>query len=395
MTFLGAAVVALVVFGPVGASAFHDGGVAHCDGCHTMHNSDDNPFEGSSNALLLKGTDASSTCLNCHGPSRTGSYHVLSNDGSNTNQGGDYYWMMTTYSSTFPRGTRMVTVTSPKDEHGHNVIAFDFGLDIEDTSDPNGVANTFSPGGNYPAASLACTSCHDPHGSGRTAANLGSTTDPIAGSGSYGEADPNDAILGNYRLLGDSDYVAPTSYAFVNDAPIARAKDTAGSAVDYGQGMSEWCANCHGDYNVESTLAHKHPASDTSHLNGIAANYNAYVATGDMTGSDTTSFDGLVPFERGEGDRTALSDDPEGGPGPDSNSNVMCLTCHRAHASAFANAGRWDFEIELLTHSYALHDNGEIDPNAAIYYKNGSPVDIATTYGEYQRSLCNKCHVQD
>jgi hypothetical protein len=53
--------------------AFHSGGVAECEGCHTMHNS----FEGvkmtvnglavgTTNAYLLKGSDSSSTCLNCH-----------------------------------------------------------------------------------------------------------------------------------------------------------------------------------------------------------------------------------------------------------------------------------------------------------------------------------------
>ena len=62
MTLIGAAVVALVVFGPVGASAFHAGGVAHCDGCHTMHNSADNPANNlDGNDHLLKGSDASST----------------------------------------------------------------------------------------------------------------------------------------------------------------------------------------------------------------------------------------------------------------------------------------------------------------------------------------------
>ena len=71
----------LVTFGLGNVSyAFHDGGVAYCDGCHTMHNSSGNqPMMGSrgqgskpSNpqftgvAFLLQGSDQSSTCLNCH-----------------------------------------------------------------------------------------------------------------------------------------------------------------------------------------------------------------------------------------------------------------------------------------------------------------------------------------
>jgi hypothetical protein len=111
-----------------------------------------------------------------------------------------------------------------------------------------------------------------------------------------------------------------------------------------------------------------------------------------MGGNQLTSFDGLVPFERGVADGSLLSDAPV--VGPTSNSNVMCLTCHRAHASANANAGKWDFEVELIAESHALA-SPDVDATAAVYYKDGVVIDPATEYGEWQRSLCNKCHVQD
>ena len=42
------------------AVAFHDGGVAHCNGCHTMHNSQDgtlvDPNNPNGNAWLLNNT---------------------------------------------------------------------------------------------------------------------------------------------------------------------------------------------------------------------------------------------------------------------------------------------------------------------------------------------------
>jgi hypothetical protein len=54
------------------SQAFHDGGVGACEGCHTMHNS----INGSAmttkspqyqaGSYLLKASDQSSTCLNCH-----------------------------------------------------------------------------------------------------------------------------------------------------------------------------------------------------------------------------------------------------------------------------------------------------------------------------------------
>ena len=34
--------VAVIGFYAAPAAAFHDGGVAHCNGCHTMHNSENN-----------------------------------------------------------------------------------------------------------------------------------------------------------------------------------------------------------------------------------------------------------------------------------------------------------------------------------------------------------------
>ena len=52
------------------------------------------------------------------------------------------------------------------------------------------------------------------------------------------------------------------------------------------------------------------------------------------------------PSNAGLPDPNELS--PKSTEGPDQNSNVMCLTCHRAHASPFAHDGRWDFQSTLL-----------------------------------------------
>jgi hypothetical protein len=385
------------------AQAFHGGGVAHCDGCHSMHDSADNPIGATAiaNNKLLKGSDASSTCLNCHNGS--GSYHINSTDGSVVSQGGDFYWMTKDY-SVIVRGN---AVLYSKDDHGHNVVATDFAMAAD--ANPN---NATAPGGTFVAGNLGCNSCHDPHGqvAGPTGLGTKGGAAPISGSGSYGAAWPVDgSILGNYRLLGDVGYEqkdinGTTIYTATNGAPVARATNVGGSSygaiVDYGSGMSEFCANCHGLFVNDS---HKHPAGNGEHLGGTApiANYNGYVATGDFTGLVGSAFDALVPIERGVVDRTttdtALSADPV--LGADGNSNVMCLSCHRAHASANANAGRWDFEVELLEESHALLSPDVNTGVAAVYYKAGTNGmvlnDIAAEYGTHQRSLCNKCHVKD
>jgi hypothetical protein len=74
----------------------------------------------------------------------------------------------------------------------------------------------------------------------------------------------------------------------------------------------------------------------------------------------------------------------------------MCLTCHRAHASAHDNIGKWDFNTELLAHSSLVTASAtEIADQNAGTYAAGASIDIEGTYGAGQRSLCNKCHVQD
>jgi len=362
-----------LIFGFAGSAlAFHDGGVAHCDGCHSMHNSPENPVSGTPNNLLLKGSDASSTCLNCHGGN--GGYHILSNNGGNYTPGGDFFWLTQSYTNTV-RGTPVV---SDPDNMGHNIIAIDFGLTQDGT-------NTVAPGGSYPASSLGCNSCHNPHGQVNGGTANGQL--PISVSGSYGAVPVAGTIAGNYRLLGD------VQYGLAAPAPIAATvgwveSDTAHPA--YGQGMAEWCASCHGTYINDS---HKHPSGNGEYLNGQATNYNSYVATGNFTGTQATSFTALVQFERQETDKTILKAATASTAGPDSGDNVMCLTCHRAHASAFNNATRWDMEHELLAEGFPtaqnLIDMGAL-PNSDYYGR-----DIATTFGEFQRSLCNKCHVQD
>jgi general stress protein YciG len=382
---------ALVTFGLGGSAlAFHDGGVATCDGCHTMHNSLDGAISANGGTVgtgvstwLTLGSDPSSTCLNCH--NGTGSYHMNSTDGSAATPGGDFYWLTKTFTWT----AHGHVSSSEADDHGHNVIAADFGL----TQD--GVLTT-APGGSYSSAFLGCNSCHDPHAvkNGGTKGGYGA----IEVSGSYG-ADPTLAVTGNFRILGDIGYDGGqgAGASFTNDVPIATtakyAKDADGAHTDFGQGMSEWCANCHTGFTADSSNPMRHPANDDAHLGSTySVNYNSYVKTGDFTGTSADSYLALVPFERGIADPTAL--DGASLAGPDASSNVVCLTCHRAHASAFQNATRWDMGTEFpVTDSHpAVGDGGVVGDDVANSYYGR---DMSAEFGDFQRSLCNKCHVQD
>ena len=366
------------------AFALHDGGVAHCDACHSMHQSADNPISGTPNNQLLKGSDPSSTCLNCHAGG--GSYHIFSTDASSLSPGGDFFWLTKSYTNVV-RGTPQ---TSLPDNMGHNVIAGDYGLLVDGT-------NAVSPGGAYPSSDLHCTSCHDPHGRVNGGTENGQL--PISVSGSYGGVPVAGTIAGNYRLLADDQYTTSGDWgaaAITAAAPIAVAGvgfafgETDTNHPAYGTGMSEWCASCHGLYVNDS---HRHPSGSTEFLNGQATNYNSYVKTGDFTGQQSTAFTALVQFERQETDKSLLAADVTSTAGPDATDTVICLTCHRAHASAFNNITRWDTEHELLAESTPNAANlvsmGAL-PNSAYYGRV-----ITTEFGDFQRSLCNKCHVKD
>lgn len=392
------------------AQALHDGGVARCEACHTMHNSFGNAVhnanlttKGTTGAYLLKGNDQSSACLNCH--SGSGGYRVLTSGATagtvpvNITPGGDFAWTRVDGSGDAGRNSI----------RGHNIIATDFGMGPDSRA---GMAT--APGGTYPNSIFHCSSCHDPHGRYRVLddGSVATTGKPIRTYGSYGAAPDADSAVGAYRLLGGEGYIPKsvqdaglTDLAFGNTIPAAVAPNPYNSStapggvrVAYGSGMSEWCANCHGGFHDgEGTSGEfaRHPSGNTDKLGAaIAANYNAYVKSGDMTGEQATSHLTLVPFETGmdQTDRAALTSLVTSTAGPDATANVMCLSCHRAHASGFDSMVRWNHKANVMaSNGVYASQTGLTDVQIVAAYQNKPASDFATT----QRSLCNKCHAKD
>jgi predicted CXXCH cytochrome family protein len=245
---------------------------------------------------------------------------------------------------------------------------------------------TFAPGGSYPSSNLSCISCHDPHG--------------IIAKG------------GAYRLLGGNGY-SPSSAegtVFATDPPVVAAPHSynrSESAVDtrvaYGKGMSEWCSNCHSN-GCSGTYGHVN-CSFARLGQIVAANYNAYVKSGDINGMASRSFTSLVPFEEGTDSISLLAQHANSdgsytnGPGP--NANVMCLTCHRAHASAWDNMARWNMAAEFIVYKGAYPGVDNSSPievaqgRTSAETKKGYYDRPVTAFAAYQRSLCDKCHPRD
>jgi hypothetical protein len=381
---------------------------------------------------LLKANDQSGSCLNCHervgdiGPT---TYHVSTpsidlQPGIPPKQltpGGDFGWLKKDYGwMSSPTGSIM---NSEGDRHGHNIVATNF-LYLADKT------NTQAPGGLsiYPSSSLACTSCHDPHGRYRRNfdGSITTTGRPIAGSGSFKSSPaPNSTVsVGAYRMLAGQGYLPKSlggALAFSYDPPAAVAPDKPNRSeavtqtrVAYGAGMSEWCMNCH--YNMHTPFYPGaenllHPIGATAKLGIVskstdsiyskADNYNRYVRTGELTGLVDTSYLSLVPFEEGTSDYTVLKShantDGSWLAGPDrTNAQVMCLTCHRAHASGWDGIMRWNTKTSFIAYNGAYapianpeyaQGRTEAEARQAYYDRPAFP-----TFALNQDSLCNKCH---
>lgn len=425
------------------SGTFHAGGVAACDGCHVMHNASNGkirstkvaPWTDAVPAFLLQGSDQSSTCLMCHGGTGSATTSFIMTDttqtvpGLNYTPGGDFGWL------------RLPDGTGPSASfRGHNVAAADFGFTTE--------SNRVAPGGTYSgsgsgAGQFACSNCHDPHGryrmqgvsatnwtwAGPTGTGLATITQPIYSSGSYGLLPTTTEATGSYRLLAGRGYVPASNissaFPFPNNPPVAIApaqyNKTEGLApssqvrVAYGSGMSEWCQNCHTNIHLDNYLSGamgssglRHPAGQGALLKpGQYDVYNKYVSSGQFNGTGDL-YTSLVPFENagkvaydGNGgltaDITKLAN-AVGGSNTDgiftatAQSNVMCLSCHRAHASAFTAMVRWNPDDTFLTNATQFVDTqtrGTQTLTAGYYGRQ--PSDL----GAFQRSLCNKCHGKD
>lgn len=375
----------LVIFMSAGDGyAFHEGGVGYCEGCHISHPSSENQSNVADEfpKHMLKGSDPSSSCLRCH--SEKGRfYNVYSDDGSIYSPGGDFYWLKKTF--TF-RKDRIMS-SSEGDNHGHNIVAADYGLNADSK-------NSSAPEDSYPSTAMGCTSCHNPHG---MVSGNNHNSKAISVSGSYGETPAPGTISGNFRLLGGAGYDSgDQANSFEYPAPVAVADSGDWSETDsnhtaYGSGMSEWCVNCHSSYITDNN---KHPSGNNRKLGTtIMFNYNSYVKTGNFTGTQADAYLSLVPFELGVTDKLLLDPSSTSGPGVTGKANVMCLTCHRAHASAFSNIGRWDFQTTFIADSHPKAGDGGVTGNDVLnsYYGRN----MVAEFGKYQRQLCNKCHSQD
>jgi hypothetical protein len=357
---------------------------------------------GQAGPFLLQGSDQSSTCLNCHGVNEsTGkSYHVMSLAQAVPTErtpGGDFAWLK---------------VSSTK---GHSIVAVDYGLTAETKK-----AGNAAPGGTYPVANLHCSSCHDPHGRFRklSTGGFGMTGEPIAGSGSYGADPTNGEAVGAYRLLGGKTYLPKSMEAFpalaFDEDPISAAapnsynatEATTETIVGYGDSsVGAWCQQCHAKMHMAGAGINVHP-NDQAVGSTIMGIYNNYKGSGGVAGSTGSNmgFTSLIPVAYDNvTTNSGLAGHFTKGANITNNDRVMCLSCHRAHASGFNFMLRFPI-VEVMTadqSGVSSYQTGTDPTKSAVSGLTPQEMQAAlydrpaTNWPAEQRTLCNKCHGKD
>lgn len=328
----------------------------NCSNCHTMHNSQD----GSHMQYLAPGeTDTSpkdsllrGTCLGCHSATDGTTWQdgisgapVVFNSVEPTYNAvrglsaGNFYWVQT------------------EDTKGHNVFA----------SNPENTLNPVVAPGDTGQSSCGTENCHaNIHGTVAGAGfdgRQGCTKCHMIGSGTiakgYHHLDDTGPVIdsaseGWFRFLDghqsgagfgvagieDDDWQYTSSATDHNEyLGASGSKTSAGGFSAIGENtMTAYCTGCHGNFHIEDDATAGSPwIRHPSDL--VIPNSGEYASAFGASGG-TGTFDPVVPVAR-----PSLS----GWTGPSGtvtlNSDmVMCLSCHRAHASPYFKMLRWDYK---------------------------------------------------
>ena len=291
----------------------------YCDDCHTMHNSQDgeavsyqlsasySDFEPdtTANELLLV-----SSCTGCH--TSTGSSTIVS----------DTPFVFNTASFTSPLAGGNFNYVKADDAKGHNVS----GITLQD-----GIHGLTPPGGSSMTSQLTCAGEFGCHGirnpGGNSYFSMKGAHHTQDSSGIDGSS-----VGKSYRFLNgilgkeDSDWEQDNTNTSHNEYK--------GSTSSASNTVSYLCSRCHGNYHTwEGGPSQVGTASPwLRHPTDIALN-----STGEY--SVYTTYNMTAPLARPDPDN--VSNTAEVIPGTDI---VMCLSCHRAHASPYYKGLRWDYK---------------------------------------------------
>lgn len=339
-TCLAATLHILLLAAPAMAArpGFHSGGVGTCEQCHVMHDAMSGQIALDGTRPLLLAESSTDLCLTCHGP--TGVFGLDPSAPPRELGAGNFVFLLEDNLNDAANGA---TAPIRGEAAGHNIISLSRGT----TADTRW---STAPGGTFPANALGCTSCHDPHGN--RAFRMLRGVGPVQGG------------------AGTFIYPAPTAIGLDITDPTVRESRATHSA--YRAGISNWCANCHGQYHDHGG-DFGHPA-DRTLGSGERRRYERY--EGDASPSTGIAANSYIPEVAFEDPLATVNSTA----GPTASSRLNCLSCHRAHASSAPAAGRWDFR------AYRLDQDGVASGSHPL----PSPYPTAV-----QGQLCKKCHTEN
>jgi predicted CXXCH cytochrome family protein len=324
-----------------------------CSNCHTMHNSQAGVgvVQTYANGVITTGGSTPqnqllvASCIACHAGStgQTNSFsapivvHTTAPAGqgaSYTLAGGDFYWVATGLGATDARGHNVSGLAVGDVAIGYSPPGFDSGATTGFAFGTVGStwnsSNQLSCDGTY--------GCHGMHSSsGITGAHHGNT------GLTSNRCNAADTIGNSYRFLGNifglerSDWnwaetaVNHNEYYGVNDTSLRSQSNTAYANTNT---ISFSCAECHGYFHsrIDNTSLGspwlRHPTDVDLPATGEYASYNP---------DNSNLYSVEAPVAR---PTVPVSSGSTVTPGTDI---VMCLSCHRAHGSPYADILRWDY----------------------------------------------------
>ncbi len=308
-----------------------------CYNCHTMHNSQG----GSSMAYDFNETSFTETdtpkdclliysCLGCHSATDDATWQdaitkapIVFNTsaptyGANGLAGGNFYY-----------------VSGTVDDTGHNVLSNTDGTLTAPPGDENTTGIT---------TVLTCAGTKGCHGDRAISGSLAAIKS--AHHANAGEQLTTASTVANsYRFLKgvqgyeDSDWQATTSVGAIPDHNEYKAGTLGGTesgiATPAGASISGLCGECHGNF---------HGSADTQASSPFLRHPVDLVipASGEYASMSTT-YNLTVPVGR-----TTVPDAPSAAVAAGTDA-VICLSCHRAHASPNSKMMRWDYKSATVS----------------------------------------------
>ncbi len=343
-----------------------------CSNCHTMHNSQDNAsMEAGANAPGVGQTGECvqchgrpwgellrSDCLGCHAMSVGGGPNIVNRIPQVAHTGTDLA----------AGNYRYMIIAADPDTYGHNVHGFRTAGIVEDDDMPPLLINVppgytaafdpssgkYQPAYHMAAQQIMCAGRNGCHGDrdqvGQMDAMRGThhADDRAVKFGTTNEAGMATSVGNSYRFLRgvkgieDDDWQASANSTTHNEYKgVAFADRSALIGQTWADitSISQFCAECHGLFHQSggsgigspSTVWLRHP-NDVELPN--AAPYTNYA-----------TYDPTVPIGRQSLDPLIGGASAAVNHGSDV---IMCITCHRPHASPYPDMLRWDYTETIV-----------------------------------------------